>query len=119
MAAPEIRKQGDDRGKVRERVAAALRCSGDALRSETGSGEERGEHHIREGNRMNELGRSQRMTLGFACLRICLSPRVCVCLCACLCARRRESKGTFPSPLRKCTVSHPKWQMLENQWVFT
>lgn len=36
MAAPEIRKQGDDRGKSeKERVAAALRCSDDTLRSET------------------------------------------------------------------------------------
>lgn len=47
---------------------------------------------------------------GFVCF-----PRVCVFF-------RRSSRGTpptLPLPLRKHIASHPKWQMLENQWLFT
>lgn len=56
---------------------------------------------------------------------------VCVCVCACECVRvlfRENNKEPLPrtlcttsslTPLRKHIASQPKWQLLENQWLFT
>lgn len=51
------------------------------------------------------------------CLRLCV--RVCVCVLF-----RKSNKGApcttlSPTPLRKHIASQPKWQLLENQWLFT